>query len=62
MNDAVARATRERADRYHEQLCKVAYLVGFYGARAGHTDNADLADLVRALDEVTREPRGGSST
>jgi hypothetical protein len=55
MNDGLARAPRERADRYHEQLCRVAYLVGFYGARAGHTDNADLAELVRQLDEVTRE-------
>ncbi len=47
---------RRRADRYHEQLCRIAYLVGFYGARAGHTRNPDLADLVRQLDEITREP------
>jgi hypothetical protein len=45
---------RDRADRYHQQLCRVAYLVGFYGARAGHTHNPDLAELVRQLDEITR--------
>jgi hypothetical protein len=57
MTDTV-RAARERnrADRYHEQLCRVAYLVGFYGARAGHTRNPDLAELVRQLDEITRDP------
>jgi hypothetical protein len=46
---------RQRADRYHAQLCQIAYLVGFYGARAGHTHNGDLADLVRQLDEITRD-------
>jgi hypothetical protein len=47
--------TRERirADRYHDQLCRVAYLVGFYTARANHTRNQDLTDLVRALEEIT---------
>jgi hypothetical protein len=50
-----------RADRYHDQLCRVAYLVGFYGARAGHTRNTDLADLVHQLDEITRERATGSS-
>ena len=58
MTDAATRVARERerADRYHRQLCQVAYLIGFYGARAGHTRNADLADLVRRLDEITRDP------
>ena len=58
MTDAGPRVARERdrADRYHQQLCQVAYLIGFYGARAGHTRNADLADLVRQLDEITRDP------
>ena len=61
MTDAAwAARERRRADRYHEQLCRVAYLVGFYGARAGHTRNPDLAALVRALDEVTRDPTGSS--
>jgi hypothetical protein len=55
------RDEQKRAERYHDQLCRVAYLVGFYGARAGHTRNADLADLVRQLDELTREPATGSS-
>jgi hypothetical protein len=61
MPDAAAGATtvspreRGRADRYHEQLCRVAYLVGYYGARAGHTRNPDLAELVRQLDEITRD-------
>jgi hypothetical protein len=48
---------RDRADRYHQQLCRVAYLVGFYGARAGHTHNPDLAELVRLLDEITQDQR-----
>lgn len=63
MTDAGTWAARERrrADRYHDQLCRIAYLVGFYGARAGHTRNPDLADLVRALDEITQEPLSGSS-
>jgi hypothetical protein len=63
MTDFVTRPARERdrADRYHEQLCRVSYLVGFYGARAGHTRNSDLAELVRRLDEITREPVSGSS-
>jgi hypothetical protein len=52
---------RHRADRYHDQLCRIAYLVGFYSARAGHTRNPDLAELVRALDEITREPATDSS-
>jgi hypothetical protein len=52
---------RSRADRYHDQLCRVAYLVGFYGARAGHTRNTDLADLVRQLDEITQDRPSGSS-
>ena len=58
MTDDGARVARERdrADRYHQQLCRVAYLIGFYGARAGHTRNVDLADLVRQLDEITRDP------
>ena len=58
MTDAGPRVAREgdRADRYHQQLCQVAYLIGFYGSRAGHTRNADLADLVRQLDEITRDP------
>ena len=47
---------RIRADRYHQQLCQVHYLIGFYGARAGHTGNTDLADLVQALVEITRDP------
>ncbi|HET9137924.1 hypothetical protein [Actinophytocola sp.] len=55
--DATTAGIRERgrADRYHEQLCRVAYLVGFYGARAGHTRNPDLTELVRQLDEITRD-------
>ncbi|HEV2779774.1 MAG TPA: hypothetical protein VGX25_10290 [Actinophytocola sp.] len=59
MTDAMTRAARERdrADRYHQQLCRVAYLIGFYGARAGHTENPDLADLVRQLDEITQDQR-----
>jgi hypothetical protein len=61
MTDVGRRSARERADSYHEQLCRVAYLVGFYGARAGHTRNPDLAELVRRLDEITREPVSGSS-
>ena len=58
MTDAAARVARERdrADRYHRQLCQVAYLIGFYGARAGHTRNTDLADLVNRLDEITLDP------
>ena len=52
---------RSRADRYHDQLCRIAYLVGFYSARAGHTRNPDLADLVRQLDEITRDQPNGSS-
>jgi len=52
---------RRRADRYHDQLCRIAYLVGFYGARAGHTSNTDLADLVRQLDEITQDRSTGSS-
>jgi hypothetical protein len=58
MNDTAARVARERerADRYHRQLCQVAYLIGFYGARAGHTHNSDLAELVRQLEEITRDP------
>lgn len=57
MSDAGSRVTRERdrADRYHSQLCQISYLIGFYGARAGHTHNHDLADLVRQLEEITRE-------
>ena len=57
MTDAASRVARERdrANRYHRQLCQVAYLIGYYGARAGHTRNADLADLVRQLDEITRD-------
>jgi hypothetical protein len=47
---------RTRADHYHLQLCQLHYLIGFYGARAGHTHNADLADLVRRLEEITRDP------
>ena len=47
---------RTRADQYHQQLCQVHYLIGFYGARAGHTHNTDLADLVRQLEEITRDP------
>jgi hypothetical protein len=58
MTDAAARVAleRERADRLHRQLCQVAYLIGFYGARAGHTGNTDLADLVQRLDEITSDP------
>lgn len=48
---------RDRADRYHRQLCEIAYLIGFYGARAGHTHNTDLAELVRRLEEITRDPQ-----
>jgi hypothetical protein len=63
MTDTIPREARDRqrADRYHAQLCQIAYLVGFYGARAGHTDNSDLADLVRQLDEITKEPVSDSS-
>lgn len=61
MTDFAARTARERkrADRYHQQLCRVAYLVGFYGARAGHTSNPDLAELVRQLEEITRDDPAG---
>jgi hypothetical protein len=57
MSDVGSRVARERdrADRYHGQLCQIAYLIGFYGARAGHTHNNDLADLVSRLEEITRE-------
>lgn len=57
MTDTITREARDRqrADRYHAQLCQIAYLVGFYGARAGHTHNSDLADLVHQLDEITRD-------
>ena len=61
MTDTVttlAARDRRRAARYNDQLCRVAYLVGFYGARAGHTNNGDLAELVRHLDELTRDPAG----
>ncbi len=63
MTDAGSRLARERdrADRYHQQLCQIAYLIGFYGARAGHTHNSDLADLVRRLDEITGDGVSGSS-
>jgi hypothetical protein len=63
MTDTGAWTARERsrADRYHEQLCRVAYLIGFYGARAGHTHNRDLAELVRQLDEITRDQVSDSS-
>ena len=57
MNDARATRDRTRAARYQEQLCRLAYLIGFYGARAGHTGNGDLADLVSKLEEITRDPR-----
>jgi hypothetical protein len=61
MNDNGSRVARERdrADRYHQQVCQIAYLIGFYGARAGHTRNHDLADLVRQLDEITRDDDSG---
>lgn len=51
MSDTVTLAVRDRvrAERYHEQLCRVAYLVGFYGARAQHTGNDDLRELVGQL-------------
>ena len=57
MTNATERSARDRtrADRYHEQLCRIAYLVGFYTGRANHTRNPDLADLVRALDEITSD-------
>ena len=63
MSDTATPETRDsrRADRYHDQLCQIAYLVGFYGARAGHTGNVDLADLVRRLDEITGVDLSGSS-
>jgi hypothetical protein len=57
MADVASTRERGRADRYHEQLCRVAYLVGYYGARADHTSNPDLAELVRQLDEITRDRR-----
>jgi hypothetical protein len=47
---------RARAARYHDQLCRIAYLVGFYTSRASHTANPDLTDLVRQLTEITRDP------
>lgn len=48
-------AARDRADVYHAQLCRVAYLAGFYEARARHTGNLDLAELVRQLTEAVSE-------
>jgi hypothetical protein len=60
MTNAIERSVRDRtrADRYHDQLCRIAYLVGFYTARANHTRNPDLADLVNALDEITSDGIG----
>jgi hypothetical protein len=46
---------RDRADLYHAQLCRVAYLAGFYEARARHTGNPDLAELVRQLTDVVSQ-------
>ena len=56
MSETASQAPGDRATRYHHQLCQIAYLIGFYGSRAAHTPNPDLADLVHRLREITRDP------
>lgn len=44
----IERERREREQRL-TLTHRVAWLVGFYGSRAEHTGNADLAELVAEL-------------